>query len=136
MTAIRHLLAQSRLAVLLCVAALFLKLLVPTGYMIEAGQGRFALVACSGFGPEVAAPAMKAMHGAMPGHDRTGDHARVDMPCTFAGLSAAMLGAVDPLLLVALIAFVLATGFAPAAPPALRRAPYLRPPLRGPPRFL
>ncbi|VXD02022.1 hypothetical protein [Sphingomonas sp. 8AM] len=130
MTAIRHLLAQRRCVLLLCAAALLLKLLVPAGYMIAAGQGRLVLVACSGFGPVATMPAMNA---AMPRHERPSEHGRADLPCAFAGLSAATLGAAGPLLLAALIAFVIATGFAPAVIPPLRRAPYLRPPLRGPP---
>lgn len=54
-------------------------------------------------------------HVAMPDHGRTdhpeGQHGRAEMPCAFAGLSAAMLAAVDPIQWVALLAFVLATGF-------------------------
>ena len=40
MQAIRHLLAQRHLAVLICAAALLLKLLVPTGYMIDSDHGK------------------------------------------------------------------------------------------------
>ncbi len=134
MSALRRLLAQRDLAVLLCLAVLWLKLLVPTGYMIDAGQGWFAVVPCSG----MAVPSMPAMaHGAMA-HHAPKDHHRQEqraseMPCAFAGLSAPALSSTDPVQLAALIAFVLALGLSvvllPAPAPALR----LRPPLRGPP---
>lgn len=55
------------------------------------------------------------------------------MPCAFSGLSAASLGAVDPIQLAALIAFVLGVGLLPDVLPAIVRRGYLRPPLRGPP---
>lgn len=154
MQAIRLLLAQRHLALLICGAALVLKLLVPTGYMIAVDHGRLAIVECPG---EVQRPApaaaaatpgdmadhgQMAHHAAMPDHakpdhhDRSDDHGWPKMPCAFAGLSAAALGAVDPIQLAALIAFVLAIGLAPAVLPAPARAVYLRPPLRGPPAYL
>lgn len=144
MHAFRHLLAQRHLALLILGAALLLKLLVPTGYMIDASDGRLSVIMCPGVAPQPAEPA--AMHGAMGGHhqamadhgapthhDGSGQHGQVEMPCAFAGLSAAALGAIDPIQLAALIAFVLAIGLAAVVPPAPVRAVYLRPPLRGPP---
>ena len=52
MPAIRRLLAQRHLAVLLCVAVLLLKLLVPTGYMIANDGGAITIVTCSGMTTE------------------------------------------------------------------------------------
>ncbi len=119
---------------LLCVAVLWLKLLVPTGYMIDTSQGRFAVVPCSG----MAAPPAPAMaHGAMA-HHGSRDHHRQEqraseMPCAFAGLSAPALGSTDPVQLAALIAFVLALGLSFVLLPARAPTLWLRPPLRGPP---
>ena len=58
------------------------------------------------------------------------------MPCAFSGLSAATLGAIDPIQLAGLIAFVLALGFTTSVLPAPSRPAHLRPPLRGPPASL
>lgn len=133
MSAVRQLLAQRHLAIVICVAALLLKLLVPTGYMIDSDHGRLAITLCLGTAPAATPMDMAGMHGDMPDHDPSKDHGKAEMPCAFSSLSAAVAGAIDPIQLAALIAFVLAVGFAGAIlPPALRRV-YLRPPLRGPP---
>lgn len=137
MQAVRHLLAQRHLAVLICVGALLMKLLVPTGYMIDGASGRITL--CGDAGPATTMMAMPAMHGDTAGHGS--DHGKSkehksDMPCAFAGLSFAMLGATDPIQLAALIAFVLALGLVATVPPTPSRSAYLRPPLRGPPAIL
>lgn len=142
MHAIRHLIAQRHLAVLICAAALLLKLLIPTGYMIGSDHGRLAIVLCPGTAP-VPSPAMEttmampAMHGDMTDHgqDHGKGEARGEMPCAFSTLSAAVVDAVDPVLLAALIAFVLAIGLARTALPPPSQPARLRPPLRGPPAF-
>ena len=139
-TAVRRLLAHRQLAVLICAAALLLKLLVPTGYMIASVDGRIAMTLCPGVMPPPAPtmPATPGMHGAMPEHGGAGhgtpkDHGKAELPCAFTGLSAATLGAVYPVQLAALIAFVMGV----ALVGVLLRAPFpprhLRPPLRGPP---
>ena len=150
MTAIRSLFAQRHLAVLICAAALLLKLVVPAGYMIGQVDGRTAIILCPGSAPAAdmasmtqgATPAMAHVpmahspieHGPGdpdPGHsDR--DHGR-DTPCAFAGLAAPGLAMTDPIQLALLIAFVMAIGLAMPVPPRPLAAPYLRPPLRGPP---
>ncbi|MBZ6383467.1 hypothetical protein [Sphingomonas sanguinis] len=145
MTAIRCLLAQRHLAVLLCAAALLLKLIVPTGYMIGTVQGRAAIILCPSGGPMPQAAPTTHDAMAMDGHEMLpkagtahpvghsgGSHGR-DMPCAFAGLAAAGLAATDPVHLALLIAFVMAVARVPLALPRLDAAPYLRPPLRGPP---
>lgn len=136
MTAIRHLFAQRHLAVLLCAAALLLKLIVPTGYMIGPVDGGMGIVLCPGSGPLPASTGHHAMpdHAATghpPGHSDKG-HGR-DLPCAFAGLAAPALAATDPVQLVQLIAFVMAAGIAWATSPPRHAAPRLRPPSRGPP---
>ena len=141
MALIRTLLARRHLAMLICVAALAIKLLVPGGYMVSSDQGRISISICSGVTtgtmtmtmPGMTMPAM-SMAG-MAGHDQQQEqHGQIEMPCAFAGLSHHQaLGAIDPVLLVAAIAFVMASGIAPAP----RRMPalvdHLRPPSRGPP---
>ncbi|WP_452664422.1 hypothetical protein [Sphingomonas zeae] len=145
MLAIRSLFAQRHLAVLLCTAALLLKLLIPAGYMIGQVDGRAAIILCPGSAPMPDMTPMvhdgaMAMDHATIVHDRSGhaprhsdkDHGR-DMPCAFAGLSAPGLTATDPIQLALLIAFVMAMGLAMPVLPRAVAAPYLRPPLRGPP---
>ena len=117
---------------LLCGAALLLKLLVPTGYMIESNGGRVAMIICSG----IATAAPMEMHGDMVDHGKSKDHGKADMPCAFSGFSAAMTMAIDPVQLAALIAFVMALGVAAAKLPLPLHPAYLRPPLRGPPAYL
>ena len=137
MHAVRQLLAQRRFAVLLCAATLLLKLLVPTGYMIDNDHGRMTITICSGLGPATTMMmAMPGMHGDMPDHGKSKDHGKAEMPCAFSGLSATMLGSTDPVQLAALIVFILALGLIATVPPAPSRPAYLRPPLRGPPAYL
>jgi hypothetical protein len=134
--AIRHLLAQRHLAVLICAATLLLKLLVPTGYMIDSDHGRIAITVCSGTAPAAMSMEMPGMHGDMPDHGKSKDNGKAEMPCAFAGLSAAVLGPIDPIQLAALIAFVLAIGLTATVLPAPLQPAFLRPPLRGPPAYL
>ncbi len=122
---------------LLCAAALLMKLLVPAGYMIGGDQHRLAIILCSGVASEAKPVQMAGMHGDMPGgmpdHGNPKDHGKAEMPCAFSGLSAAVLGVIDPILLAALVAFIIVLGLRPALLPAIARQPFLRPPLRGPP---
>lgn len=133
MHTVRHLLAQRHLAVLICAAALLLKLLVPTGYMIDSDHGHIAITICSGMAPVTTTIDMPGMHGEMPDHDKFKNHGKAEMPCPFSGLSAAVTGAIDPIQLAAFIAFVLAIGLAGVLLSAPSGQTYLRPPLRGPP---
>ena len=147
MLAVRRLLAHRSFAALLCAAALMLKLLVPGGYMIGSDHGRVTINLCSGIASQPLTMGMLAMHGDAPGHGKlpghgksqghgkSHDHGKAEMPCAFSGLSAASLGAVDPIQLAGLIVFVMAVGLAPAMLPVILRQGYLRPPLRGPPAF-
>ncbi len=135
MQSVRHLIAQRHLAVLICAAALLLKLVVPTGYMIDSNDGRIAITICSGTAQAMTTD-MPGMHGDMPDHGNPKDHGKAEMPCAFSGLSAAMTGAIDPIQLTALIAFVLALGFVATILPVPSRPAFLRPPLRGPPAHL
>ncbi len=123
----RQLVRHRFAAALLIAAALLVRLIVPTGYMLDASHGAITVELCSGTGP---------MRMAMPGMTHPDDgkgHGKAGSPCAFAGLAAPALGGADPILLAVAIAFIMATAFdgGVAAPP-LRRL-FLRPPLRGPP---
>jgi hypothetical protein len=133
--AIRRFLSQRHLAVLVCAAALMLKLLVPTGYMISSEQGRIAITPCTG---KAAPAAPAAAHGDMADHHGGAkDHeGKPEMPCAFSSLSAQALASVDPLLLAVLIAFVMAAAHRPVLLPSAAEPAHLRPPLRGPPARL
>lgn len=118
----------------LVVLALALRLLVPGGYMLSAGADGIAVALCPGTTamPENARP-IHAMAGMKhPGGGST-EHGRPEMPCAFAGLAAPALGGADPVLLVVALAFVALLLLISASPGAVRTAPRLRPPLRGPP---
>lgn len=121
----RTLLRHRWLAVWLAAFALFLKVLVPTGFMPAVVDGVMVVELCTGEG-------LKSVAVAMP-QDDGHETAMHDMPCAFAGLSAPVIGAVDPVLLAAALTFILlAALLLPQAP--LPSAPLrLRPPLRGPP---
>jgi hypothetical protein len=132
----RRLIAQRHLAVLICAASLLLKLIVPAGFMIDSSHGRITVTICSGTAPRTMTMKMPGMHGDMPDHGKSQDHGKAEMPCAFAGLSAAALGSIDPIQLAALIAFVMAIGLAGIMLPAPSQSARLRPPLRGPPASL
>lgn len=140
MQAFRHILAQRHLAALICAAAMLLKLLVPTGYMIASDHERIALTICSGMVAQPEAMVMPGMdqpmamaQGTMRDKGKSTDHGKPEMPCAFAGLSAQVLGAVDVVLLAIALASVAIMALRSTPRVAPRAAPYLRPPLRGPP---
>ena len=113
---------------LLLAAALFMRVLVPTGWMPDTSQPGFALMPCEGV---VAQP--QQTHHAMDMHgepETSGDHAGA--PCIFAGFGSAAPLAGD----IALPQAIRIAELAPVPlPPAWRiDAPVrLRPPGRAPP---
>lgn len=131
----RFLLAHRHLAALVCVAALAMKLLVPSGYMLSSGHGRMAITICSGVASASANMDMPGM-GTGDDHGQPKEHGKAEMPCAFSSLLAQALAAVDAILLLAAIAFIIRVGRLPAARAARPATRYLRPPLRGPPAFL
>jgi hypothetical protein len=112
---------------MLLVAALFLRLLVPAGYMVGSAAGVPALVPCPSAG---AVPAM-----AHPGHHH-GPVSHAEAPCPFAALGAPALPPADPLALAPpQPGFALAAAWLPAeslAPGAAAPPP----PARGPPTLV
>lgn len=115
--------------------ALLLKLLVPSGYMLETTGASFGLVPCSGMAPTHVMPPAVAMPGMThhADHDGNKDKPAAEHPCAFAGLSGVTLAAADPLLLALAIAFVIAAGIRPIRLRPAKAHAHLRPPLRGPP---
>lgn len=151
MNGFRRLAANHRsLAALILVAALMIRILVPSGFMPVVAQGGITIVPCSGI---VQQPAQTAM--AMPGmvhhemarmaHAGTATHAPAapnqhegsgaDTSCIFAGLAMPAVAGADPLLLVIALAFLMLLAARVPTRPSLGAALRLRPPLRGPPAF-
>lgn len=129
----RFLLAHRHLVALLCLAALAVRLLVPAGYMISTDHGRIAITLCPGAASAPVMDMASDMHHTTGDHGRSDDHGKASPPCAFSSLSVQALGGVDAVLLLAAIAFVMAIGLRPGRAPLRLLAPYLRPPLRGPP---
>jgi hypothetical protein len=116
------------LAALIVALALMLRAFVPGGFMPSSDHGRIVISICTGSGPAMAEIAVPG-----PAHSEPADHGQSDQPCAFAGLALPSLAAADALLLALALLFVLALGLRPMVPVAARTAPFLRPPLRGPP---
>lgn len=132
---LRNQIRQHRvLAAWLLAFALLLKVVVPSGYMLDTAGGTIRMAICSGMGPMKTTMAM-AMPGMADGaaHKHQKDGEKADQPCAFAGLNAHSVAATDPMLLAIAIAFVVALVSRRIAPPLLALGLHLRPPLRGPP---
>lgn len=118
------------LALWLAAAALFVRAIVPVGYMVDGNGTTLSFTICNdGTGAT-------ATHDIVIPDDDNADLANADSPCAFAGLGYAALGGADGPVLAAAILFILALGFAPVALPRIDRARHIRPPLRGPPAIL
>lgn len=126
----RFLETRRALGGLVVALALTLKLLVPAGFMPGVADGRIVIELCTGSGP--VAMAIPIRNDA-PGE--TGKHHKPEAPCAFSALSTPHLAAADPLVLAALLLFIMALGTRAHAPPPACASPRLRPPLRGPPRL-
>jgi hypothetical protein len=121
------------LALLVVMAALCMKIVVPTGFMIGQNSKVLTVQLCTdGLGHAVTAKIVIPMKGD-PG-DSSGKQGKAE--CPFASLSMASMTGTDPALLALALAFILALGFAPARTSHPKRVSYLRPPLRGPPALV
>ncbi|WP_202408269.1 DUF2946 family protein [Novosphingobium silvae] len=129
----RHLFRdRPALAALLLAAALFLKALVPAGYMPAAPDTGIIVALCSGTMPagstvRITIP-RKAAH-----QDHTGTTA--DHPCAFASLDAGFAGADLAPLLLAALAFVFLLAVRRTALVLPGAPARIRPPGRAPPSF-
>lgn len=127
------LMGHRRLAVLVVMAALCMKIVVPTGFMIGQNSKVLTVQLCTdGLGHAATAKIAIPMKGD-PG-DSTGKQGKGD--CPFSSLSMASMTGADPALLALALAFILALGFAPTRTSHPKRVSHLRPPLRGPPALI
>jgi hypothetical protein len=120
------------LAAMLLVAALFLKALVPAGYMPAAPDTGVIVALCSG-----TMPAGSTVTITIP---KTGSHqdhgaSTADHPCAFAPLAAAMTGADLAALVLAALAFVFVAAIVRPALALASLPARFRPPGRAPPIF-
>jgi hypothetical protein len=131
----RLVLAHRHLAALICVAALALRVLIPTGYMVSNDHGRVAISLCAGVVEQQPSMPMDmpGMRHTMPADGKSKEHGKTEMPCAFSSLFAQALGGADPILLVAALAIVAALALHATPRTIVPVAAYLRPPLRGPP---
>lgn len=130
MTALRRFLFDHRLLAAGIVAfAMFLKALVPAGYMVGGESGSITIEICTGYGPVTTTLAIPGLEH----HQDKSDHPGKEMPCAFSGLTAPSLACADPALLVLAIAFIVAAILRPEILVAPSAPAFLRPPLRGPP---
>ena len=109
--------------------AMFLKVLVPAGFMVGNQAGSITIEICTGYGPMKATMVIPGMAH----HQDKPDHQGKEVPCAFSGLNAPSMTAADPVLLALAIAFIIATIFRAEIPIVARAPAFLRPPLRGPP---
>lgn len=130
MDSIRQLLARQRFAVALIVMmALLARLLVPAGYMPNAGQS--TLTICTGQGPQtIAVPDIASRasdRGSMP------DAGGTAHPCDYAPLGMMATGDAGPPLMLVVVAPALTLAVAILTTQVSHRPAFLRPPLRAPP---
>lgn len=119
--------------VLLLACTLATRLIVPAGFMPAIANGTVGLTICSGIMPAAApAHAMPGMHHAA-GHERDGADGKASMPCAFAGLGMAAIGAVPPAMLAAALGYAFLLVLRAIVRLPLPPSPRLRPPLRAPP---
>ena len=131
---VRRLLARRGLATLICCAVLALRLLLPSGYMVEAGGSRITISICNGVASAPMSVSLPLKHdGGTQDSPQQGEHV---MPCPYGSLAHAALPAVDPIQLAQLLVFILALGWLGHVLPTRSAPTYIRPPLRGPPIYL
>jgi len=139
----RHIHRCHWLAVALIVAALFIKMLVPMGYMPSLANGIFVIQPCdsqSAGGAMMHTSMTAGDHAYMDRHDNRDHgekqdekHSAFDKPCAFSGLATPSLVGVDPILLATAITFIVATVFRVVSVFIFQRDTWLRPPPQGPP---
>tara|TARA_B100000678_G_scaffold23668_1_gene18011 strand:+ start:923 stop:1294 length:372 start_codon:yes stop_codon:yes gene_type:complete len=120
---------------MLCLVTLALRLVIPSGYMINSDHGRFAITLCSGVAPQPSS-AMMDMHDMTSSdahHGESEEHRKPDMPCAFSALSVQALGGAPLVLLIAALAAIATIALLAVPRSVVATAAYLRPPLRGPP---
>lgn len=120
------------LAVLVVVAALCMKLLVPSGFMIGQDSRVFTIQLChDGPGNVITKQIVIPMKGSSNESNSKQDKG----DCPFSSLSMASSAGADAALLALALVFILALGFVPVRSHSAKHVFHLRPPLRGPPAF-
>lgn len=118
-------------SLLLC---LMMKAMIPAGFMLSLSSGTVLTVTiCSETTGGLRSMKMAIPNSADDPANHDGKAGQEQGHCAFSGLGQVALGGTDVVLLVAALAFILLRGLAPVLQLPVRRAPYLRPPLRGPP---
>ncbi|AXU21537.1 hypothetical protein C7W88_22205 (plasmid) [Novosphingobium sp. THN1] len=117
-------------ALALAVITLCMKVVVPSGMMIDLHAKVLTIAVCKdSLGAvtktQIVIPAKSGGESEPDGKQQG--------TCAFASLNAALIGGADPALLLLALAFILALAFAPVSVACPRRPAYLHPPLRGPP---
>lgn len=137
----RLVLTRPALAMLVIVLVIGMRLLSPTGFMPVVAEGRLVISLCPGTAsmPAMGMAMATATAMSMPGmshaaQDDGGHESRSEPPCTFAGISALSLAAVDATLLGLAILFVVTRGARTTIRPRVGPAPRLHPPSRAPPK--
>ncbi len=118
------------LSLWLVAAALFVRAIVPAGYMVDAQATTLSFTICSD-----ATGAMSTHEITIP-DDGKADAANADKPCSFAGSAQPALSGADAPLLALALAFILLLGFVRRPFPPLLSVHHLRPPSQGPPMLL
>lgn len=131
---VRRLLVQRGLTALICCGVLALRLLVPSGYMLDAGDSRITISICNGVASAPMSVALPLRHDG--GKQDSTQHGEHIAPCPYGSLAHAALPAVDPIQLARLLVFILALVWLGRILPARKEPTYVRPPLRGPPIHL
>ncbi|WP_374528316.1 hypothetical protein [Novosphingobium sp.] len=125
-----HLVRHRFLALLVVMAALCMKMVVPTGFMIGQNSKVLTVQICD---DALGNHSVQQLVLPMKGGGGDWEQKQGKSECPFASLSIASMVGADPSLLALALAFIFALGFAPARFILPQRAIHLRPPLRGPP---
>ncbi len=120
---------RRRVAAVLLVLALAMKLLVPAGYMLGAKVHVLTVEVCADSSGE-----RQFQKIAVPDNAQA-DHADAGGACAWSTAAMPALSGVAPPLLALALAVILLLGFAPARRVHPPRADRFQPPLRGPPAF-
>lgn len=123
------------LALGLVLLALCMKVLLPGGFMLGS-QGKLLTIEICGdaSGTHQTKQISVPMDG-KSGNDQN-EPGKDGSACPYSALSMTTLAGADMLLLTTALAFIMALGFLPMPARPVARAPYIRPPLRGPPALV
>lgn len=122
-----HLLRYRTLAFAMVFAALLLKAIMPAGTMLTPVNKVLTVALCDGISGD---HAVRDIVVPVQGKPVAGESQQA---CAFSALGMAVTGPIDPIQLLAALAFVLSLAFAPLPFQRQQRVARLRPPLRAPP---